>query len=44
MVRKNWAHTHDFKDLNELMAECGGREVRVHLLTATKNATYILPQ
>ena len=26
MVRKNWVHNHSFKDVVELMAECGDQE------------------
>ena len=43
MVTKNWAHTHNFKNEVELVVECGGREIQTHLLTAPKNATYLLP-
>ena len=28
MVRKNWAHTLNFNDVVELVAECGGREIQ----------------
>ena len=44
MIRKNWAYTHSFKDVVELVAECGGKEIQTHLLTAPKNATYLSPE
>ena len=44
MIKKNWAHTHNFQDIVELVAECGGKEVQTHLLSAPKNATYMSAQ
>ena len=44
MVCKNWAHTHNFTDVVNLVAECGGTEIKSHLLTAPKNATYLTPE
>lgn len=44
MVRKICAHNHNFKDVVELVAECPGREIQTHLLTAPENATYLSPQ
>ena len=44
MIKKNWAHTHNFQDIVELIAECGGKEVQTHLLSAPKNATYMSAQ
>ena len=43
MVRKICADNHNFKDVVELVAECPGREIQTHLLTAP-NATYLSPQ
>ena len=40
MIRKNWAHSHNFRDLVELAADCGAIEISSHLLTATKNSKY----
>ena len=37
-------HTHNFKDVVELVTESGGREIEAHLLTAPKNATYLSSQ
>ena len=44
MVCKNWAHTHNFTNVVNLVAECGGTEIKSHLLTALKNATYLSPE
>ena len=44
LIKKNWAHTRNFKDIVELIADCGGKEVRRHLLNAPKNANYMSPQ
>ena len=38
LIKKNWAHTINFKDTVELIADCGGKEVRTHLLNTQKNA------
>ena len=38
------AHSRNFKDLVELDAECGGREVSSHLITASRNATHLSPE
>ena len=43
LVKQNWAHTHNFKNVVDLVAECGGKELQTHLLTASKKALYILP-
>ena len=34
-------HTHNFNNVVDLVAECGAKELQTHLLTASKNATYI---
>ena len=41
MMIKNWAYTHNFCDVNDLVAHCGGNEISSHLIMAPKNATYI---
>ena len=43
MIRKNWAHSHNFRDIVELVADCGTKEISSHLLTALKNAKYLSP-
>ena len=43
LISKNWAHTHNFKTLAELVGTCGGKELQVHLLTSPKNATFMSP-
>ena len=35
--------SHNFKNVVDLVAECGGKDLETHLLTASKNETYILP-
>ena len=40
MIRKNWVHSHNFRDIVELAADCGVEEMSSHLLTAPKNAKY----
>ena len=42
LISKNWAHTHNFGTLAELVSECGGKELQTHLLTSPKNAFYML--
>ena len=43
LVMKNWAHIHNFPDLVQLIAACGGKEIRTHLLSGPPNATYLSP-
>ena len=43
MIRKNWAHSHNFEDIVELVADCGAKVISPHLLTAPKNAKYLSP-
>ena len=45
LISKNWAHTHNFKTLADLVSACGGERVTVqaHLLTSPKNATFMSP-
>ena len=37
------AHSHNFRDIKELVADCGTKEISSHLLTALKNAKYLSP-
>jgi hypothetical protein len=41
---KNWADTHKFKDLTELIAQCGGKDVQSHFLLVPGNANYMSPK
>ena len=43
MIRKNWLHSHNFRDIVELVADCGAKEISSHLLPAPKNAKYLSP-
>ena len=43
LVRKNWAHSHNFRDIVKLVADCGAKEISYHLLTAPRNAKYLSP-
>ena len=43
MIRKNWAHSHNFRDIIELADDCGAKEISLHLLIAPKNAKYLSP-
>ena len=43
MIRKNWAHSHNFRDIAELVADCGAKEISSHLLIAPKNTKYLSP-
>ena len=43
MIRKNWAHSHNFRDIVELVTDCGAKEISSHLITAPKNAKYLSP-
>ena len=44
LVLKNWAYTHNFKDLVELISQCGGHELRSYLLFGPKNVRYMSPK
>ena len=41
---KNWAYTHNFHDVIDLISQCGGKEISSHLIMARKNATYMSPE
>ena len=43
MIRKNWAHNHNFGDSVKLVADCGAKEISSHSLTAPKNVKYLSP-
>ena len=43
MIRKNWAHSRNFRNIVELVADCGAKERSLHLLTAQKNAKFFSP-
>ena len=43
MIRKNRAHSHNYRDIIELVADCGAKEISSHLLTAPKNTEYSWP-
>ena len=38
MIRKNWEHSDNFRDVVELVADFGAKDISSHLLTAPKNA------
>ena len=44
LIVKNWAYTHNFKDLVDLISQCGGMEVRKHLDFGPRNAQYTSPE
>ena len=41
LVKKNWAHSHNFKSIVELVAACSREEIKKHLLHAPQNANYM---
>ena len=43
MVIKNWAYNNNFKDLVKLIGNCGGSEIKTHLISSPKNALYTSP-
>ena len=44
LVKKNWAHSHNFKSIVELVAACSGEEIKKHLLYAPQNANFVSPE
>ena len=32
MIRKNWVHSHNFRVIVELVADCDAKEISLHLL------------
>ena len=43
MIRKNWAQSHNFRDIVQLVTDCGANEISSNLLTALENAKYLSP-
>ena len=41
LIRKDLAHSHNFRDIVGLAADCGAKEISSHLLTAPKNAKHL---
>ena len=41
LIKKNWAHSRNFKSIVELVATCGGEEIKKHLLHAPQNTNYM---
>ena len=44
MIIKNWAYTHNFHDVVDLIGQCGSKEISSHLIMAPKNVTYMSPE
>ena len=44
MIIKNWAYTHNFHDVVDLISQCGSKEISSHLIMAPKNVTYMSPK
>ena len=44
LVLKKWIYAHHFKDLVELISQCGAEEFCNHLLFGPKNAQYMSPK
>ena len=44
LVLKNWAYTHDFKDLMKLISQCERHELCNHLLFGPTNAQHMSPK
>ena len=44
MIIKNWTYNHNFSDVVDLVAHCGGKEISTHLIMAPKNATFMSPE
>ena len=43
LIIQKWAHTSNFKNVVELIADFGGDEVKTHLLNAPGNVMYLSP-
>ena len=41
LIKKNRAHSHNFKSIAEVVAACGREEIQKHLLHAPQNANYM---
>ena len=44
LIKKNWAHSHNFKSIVELVAASGGEEIKKNLLHTPQNANYMSPE
>ena len=44
LIKKNWAHSHNFKSIVELAAACRVEEIKKHLLHTPENANYMSPE
>ena len=44
MIMKNLVYTHNFCDVVDLVAHCGGKEISTYLIVVPKNVTYISPE
>ena len=40
IIMKNWCYTHNFQDVVKLVSDCGGNEVKIHLISSPKNAIF----
>ena len=44
MILKNWAYTHNFRNVFDLISQCGCKEISSHLIMAPKNVTFMSPE
>lgn len=44
LIKRNRAHTNNFSDLVKVIASYGTKDIRNHLVSATANATFMLPE
>lgn len=44
MILKNLAYTHNFKDIVQLISDCGEEELKIHLVWSPKNALHTSPE
>ena len=43
LIKHNWAHAHNFKNLVQLVSRCGYKEIQMHLLNSPTNAKHLSP-
>ena len=43
LIKHNWAHAHNFKNLVQLVSRCGCKEIQMHLLNSPTNAKHLSP-
>ena len=43
LIIQKWAHTSNFENIVELIADCGGDEVKTYLLNTPGNVMYLSP-